>query len=99
MHSLGGVALLLWNTIQQAKAAGYESLDLGRSDIDNEGLASFKENWGGMRSDISYWRYPHRPRQDSRHNAVNQRILGRLVQAAPDRMLVAAGNLLYRHIG
>ena len=97
MHPLGGVALLLWNTIQQAKAAGYETLDLGRSDIGNEGLAAFKENWGGIRSDLRYWRYPNRPQ--SRRSLVKQGIVGRIVKAAPDRVLVAAGNLLYRHIG
>src|ERR1700690_2016217 len=38
MHPLGGVALVFWNTIQQAKVAAYETMDLGRSDIGNEGL-------------------------------------------------------------
>lgn len=42
---LGGVGLLLWNTIQQAKAAGYEKLDLGRSESSNQGLTAFKEHW------------------------------------------------------
>jgi lipid II:glycine glycyltransferase (peptidoglycan interpeptide bridge formation enzyme) len=97
MHPLGGVALLLWNTIQQAKAAGYETLDLGRSDIGNEGLATFKENWGGIRSDLRYWRYPNRPQ--SHLTLVKQGIVGRIFKAAPDRVLTAAGNLLYRHIG
>jgi lipid II:glycine glycyltransferase (peptidoglycan interpeptide bridge formation enzyme) len=97
MHPLGGVSLLLWNTIQQAKAAGYEMLDMGRSDIGNEGLASFKENWGGIRSDLRYWRYPNRPQ--SRQSLLKQRIVGQIVKVAPDRVLAAAGNLLYRHIG
>jgi lipid II:glycine glycyltransferase (peptidoglycan interpeptide bridge formation enzyme) len=96
-HPLGGVALVFWNTIQQAKAAGYEKLDLGRSDISNEGLTAFKEHWGGIRSDLSYWRYPNRPRS---HESVGKRVIvGRIVKAAPDRLLAAMGNLLYRHVG
>ena len=51
----------LWNTIQQAKAAECETLDLGRTDTGNEGLVDFKEHWGGVRSELRYWRYPGRP--------------------------------------
>jgi len=98
MHPLGGVALVFWNTIQQAKAAGCETLDLGRSDIDNHGLAAFKEHWGGIRSDLRYWRYPNRP-PSHHHSSMKQSIIGRIVRMAPDRVLIAAGSLLYRHIG
>ena len=97
MHPLGGVSLLLWNTIQQAKAAGYEALDLGRSDTGNEGLAAFKEHWGGVRSELRYWRYPSRPH--SHHDTLPKKIAQEIVKVTPDRVLVAAGNLLYRHIG
>jgi lipid II:glycine glycyltransferase (peptidoglycan interpeptide bridge formation enzyme) len=97
MHPLGGVALVFWNTIQQAKAAGYETMDLGRSDIGNEGLAAFKEHWGGVRSSLRYWSYPNRP--GSHKSLAKQKIVEKIVQAAPDWALIAAGNLLYRHIG
>lgn len=97
MHPLGGVALLLWNTIQQAKAAECETLDLGRTDTGNEGLADFKEHWGGVRSELRYWRYPGRPGPHT--SLVKRGIVAGIVKAAPDRVLIAAGNLLYRHIG
>ena len=97
MHPLGGVSLVLWNTIQQAKAAGYETLDLGRSDTGNEGLAAFKEHWGGARSDLRYWRYPGR--LQSPPGVVRRRIAQQIVKVTPDRVLIAVGSLLYRHIG
>jgi hypothetical protein len=97
MHRLGGVTLLFWNTIQQAKAAGYETMDLGRTDTGNEGLATFKEHWGGVRSSLGYWRFPSRP--FARESAVQSGLVQRMVKAAPDRALIAAGNLLYRHMG
>jgi Acetyltransferase (GNAT) domain len=97
MHPLGGMALCFWTTIQQAKAAGYETLDLGRSDTSNPGLIAFKEHWGGVRSDLGYWRYPNR--LQSHQSVVKQSILERIVKVAPDRVLTTIGNLLYRHIG
>jgi len=97
LHPLGGMAFLFWNTIQQAKAAGCEKLDLGRSDSSNEGLTAFKEHLGGIRSPLYYWRYPNRSHSHERLWA--RTIAGRLVKAAPDRFLVAMGNLFYRHIG
>ncbi len=97
LHSLGGVALLLWTTIQQAKAAGYEKFDLGRSDISNVGLTTFKEHWGGIRSGLNYWRYPNRPQ--SHEILWTRKIVGRIATVAPDRLLAAAGSFFYRHIG
>ncbi len=95
-HPLGGMALLLWNAIQQAKAAGYEKLDLGRSDSGNQGLIAFKDHWGGTRSDLYYWRYPNHPLSPERLG--KKMIVGRIVKASPDRLLVAVGSLFYRHI-
>lgn len=97
LHPLGGVALLFWNTIQQAKTAGYEKVDLGRSDSSNEGLTTFKERWGGIRSDLYCWRYPNRSR--SHESSRKTMIAERIVKASPDRLLAAVGNLFYRHIG
>jgi len=96
-HPLGGVALVLWSTIQQAKAEGYQQLDLGRSDSCNQGLSTFKEHWGGIRSDLHYWRYPNR--HQSYESLAKKMIVGRIVEVLPDRCLIATGNLLYRHIG
>jgi CelD/BcsL family acetyltransferase involved in cellulose biosynthesis len=97
MHSLGGVALLLWNTIQQAKARGFEVFDLGRTDRINPGLTSFKEHWGGIRSNLCYFRYPKG--EPSQPDSWKQRAAERIVKISSDRMLVAMGSLLYRHIG
>jgi hypothetical protein len=96
-HRLGGVGLLFWNMIQESKAAGHEKVDLGRSESSNRGLIAFKEHWGGICSTLSYWRYPNR--QLSYEILPKGRIVDRIVKASPDRVLMAAGDLLYRHVG
>jgi hypothetical protein len=97
LNKLGGMALLFWNTIQEAKGDGLEELDMGRSGADNLGLIAFKEHWGAIGTPLSYWRYPpgfYVPRPEWQKSFAR-----RLVQAAPDIALEAVGTLLYRHIG
>ncbi|HXY06908.1 MAG TPA: GNAT family N-acetyltransferase [Terriglobales bacterium] len=96
-NNLGGTALLFWKTIQEAKDGGLESLDMGRSDVDNRGLIAFKEHWGANATSISYWTYPERPERHS--TGWKKRLAEQLVSAAPDLALETVGRLLYRHIG
>jgi hypothetical protein len=95
--NLGGTPLLFWKAIQAAKADNLSWFDLGRSDIDNEGLLAFKDHWGGHRSTLSYWRSPA-PRSVSSSNW-GQRVGGHVVKRMPDSLLALAGRLLYKHIG
>ena len=97
-HSnLGGNALVFWHAIQDAKAQGIEELDMGRSDLDNPGLAVFKENWGAQRSTLNYWRYPAQSAKPGPENLIKH--VKSLVSIAPDKSLVMLSNLFYRHIG
>jgi lipid II:glycine glycyltransferase (peptidoglycan interpeptide bridge formation enzyme) len=95
--NLGGMALLFWNAIQQAKANGFEELDMGRSDIANAGLITFKEHWGAKRSAVNYWRYPLKSASANPERLI--KYAKKLISVAPDQALVMLGNLLYRHVG
>ena len=94
---LGGTALLFWNAIQEAKSAGLEEFDMGRSDIDNHGLIAFKEHWGAVAKAITYWSYP--PRKIATESEWRRRVVRRVVSVTPDVALRAVGALLYKHIG
>ncbi|HEX4487708.1 MAG TPA: GNAT family N-acetyltransferase [Terriglobales bacterium] len=96
-NNMGGTPFLFWKTIQEAKEQGMVELDMGRSDSDNPGLIAFKEHWGAQPSTLVYWRYPKPAAQ--RHSSWKTRLARQLVSAVPDSSLVAAGKLLYRHIG
>jgi CelD/BcsL family acetyltransferase involved in cellulose biosynthesis len=96
-HSCGGMMLVFWNMIQEAKENGIEALDLGRSDLDNLGLISFKEHWGAVGKPLAYWYYPQR--RETALNTWQRSILRRVVPVTPDLVLRTAGKLLYRHIG
>jgi len=96
-HKLGGTALLFWRTIQEANDQGFEELDMGRSDMENPGLVTFKEHWGATRSVLNYWQYPNS--LPGLQSPWKMKVLSKVVAIAPDVSLTAAGSLLYRHIG
>jgi hypothetical protein len=97
-NNLGGMALLFWETIKEAKEVGMESLDFGRSDLDNPGLITFKERWGATRLPLNTWQSsshvgrPHR-------GELKLQCAKQLFAHMPERLSVLAGRLLYRHIG
>ncbi len=70
---------------------------MGRSDMDNLGLVTFKDHWGAMRSVVNYWQYPDS--LPGLQSPWKMKVLGKMVAIAPDVSLTAAGSLLYRHIG
>jgi hypothetical protein len=96
-HSCGGMMLLFWNMIQEAKDTGIEHLDMGRSDIDNLGLISFKDHWGAIGKLLVYWSYPQR--QEAAQSTWQRAILRRVVPITPEPVLRTVGNRAYRHIG
>jgi len=97
-HNLGGVALLFWKAIQEAKQDCLEELDFGRSDFDNEGLVRFKDQWGTTRSIVTYRRYPARP-PETIVERYGGKFARRVMSSVPDAILELAGKLLYRHVG
>jgi hypothetical protein len=97
-NNLGGIQLLLWRTIQEAKREECEVLDFGRSDNTNSGLISFKERWSAQRFPLPYWHCPEMKSSTISAGwtvACGKKVVGRL----PDSVLRLAGRLLYRHMG
>lgn len=97
-NNLGGMPLLLWRTIQEAKASGAHEFDLGRSDFDNSGLITFKNRLGATGSELTYYRSPARHSQNTGAGwqiQVAKQVFARM----PDHVFAATGNLLYKHMG
>lgn len=95
--NLGGMHLLFWKAIQEAKTGGLLQFDLGRSDWDNHGLIAFKDRWGASRSDLEYrmsGKASARPAAPGWRIQVARRIFGHM----PPALLPLAGSLVYRHL-
>lgn len=97
-QSLGGTPLLFWKAIGEAKAQGICSMDLGRSDLDNDGLIAFKDRLGAASTLLDYQRWSRKA--VARGNRLRSfKIAKELVAKMPDSMLKVTGCLIYRHIG
>lgn len=95
-QSLGGTQLLFWKAIQRAKHLGLTELDMGRSDWPNQGLISFKDRWGAVRSTLIYRRFGKRRTSITSlglQTPMVRHVIGRL----PNTVLTSAGTLLYPH--
>jgi hypothetical protein len=57
--NLGAMPFLLWKLIEESKPSGVEEIDFGRTDLNHEGLITFKNRFGTTRSVLTYYRYPN----------------------------------------
>jgi CelD/BcsL family acetyltransferase involved in cellulose biosynthesis len=97
-HRLGGMPFLFWKLIEQCKASGIDRIDLGRSDLDNRGLVTFKDRMGATKRPLTYYRYSSRPNDDAPVAWKSHNLWG-FFSHMPDACLSAAGRVLYRHMG
>jgi len=95
---LGGMPLLLWRAISEAKSQNAQEFDLGRSDEDNQGLISFKNHWTQNHTSLIYWRFPGPLVLESK-DVFKIRMRKRILAVVPKAVLTAAGRFMYRHIG
>ena len=97
-HNLGGMPLLFWKAIQEAKALGAEELDLGRSEMNNAGLVNFKEHLGAQTSKLVYqgigWNLPRSTTTDWK-----VRYVRKAISHMPDPFLRFVADRFYRYVG
>jgi GNAT acetyltransferase-like protein len=97
-NNLGGTQLLFWKAIEGACTDDLAAFDLGRSELANPGLVTFKDRWGAARTPLLYFRCSLRQAPAIARSW--PRDLAKYCFAhIPNPFLAAAGRLLYRHIG
>jgi lipid II:glycine glycyltransferase (peptidoglycan interpeptide bridge formation enzyme) len=97
-HNLGGMPFLFWKLIEESKASGAEKIDLGRTDLTNEGLIAFKDRLGASKRLLTYYRYAKTAKQGVAA-LKDSRALRQVFSLLPETFCSAAGRILYRHLG
>jgi len=97
-HNIGAMPFVFWDMIRDARNRGIQELDMGRSELDNPGLLTFKDKWGASRHELIYMRDPVGQERFGDKGIIT-RAAGYLISRAPRWAVVSAGNLLYPHVG
>lgn len=97
-NNLGATPMLFWRAIKEAKEAGMEELDLGRSDLNNEGLIAFKRRWSATDSALTTWRIPSAAGAPYFEH-LKARLARGVCTFLPDSVMTMVGRFLYPHIG
>ena len=98
-HHLGGMPFLFWKLIQECKDEQVVDLDFGRTDLTNEGLLSFKDRFGSVRTRLAYLRYPGVRKRNTSSIQTQFPVAGQIFSKLPDAISWRLGGLLYRHMG
>jgi CelD/BcsL family acetyltransferase involved in cellulose biosynthesis len=90
--------LLFWEAIRWGCERGFGLLDLGRTDLGQEGLRSFKLGWGAEEQVLEYLHLGEKaPRTEDR--GVAGRVLAAGLRRTPPLASRLVGELLYRYAG
>ncbi len=97
-QELRGNNLVMWEAIRFLTDSGFESLDFGRTSLNNEGLRRFKLSWGTKEETIEYFKFDtgtqtwvtSQDRATGFHTAVFSHL--------PSAVNRLAGALIYPHL-
>ena len=95
---LRGNNLVMWHAIQWLAQHNFETLDFGRTSLNNAGLRRFKLSWGTREGAIDYVKYDLRMRRFVTARDTSTGLQNHLFRRMPVSFLRFAGRLLYRHI-
>ncbi len=89
--------LLFAEVIRWACESDFQTLDFGRTDLDNEGLRSFKRSWGAREESLSYTYLDEE--EPSLQPALRDRVMNTTIRRSPAVVGRLAGAALYKHFG
>ena len=92
--------LLMWKAITWGGEHGYQTLDMGRTASDNEGLMEFKRRWGATQEPLPYYYYPHiAGLASTTEQSWKYRLLTTCWRRLPVQVTGPLGGRIYKHLG
>jgi FemAB-related protein (PEP-CTERM system-associated) len=92
--------LLMWKAIEWGCQQGYQTLDMGRTACENEGLMEFKRRWGAIKEPLPYYYYPQVDGLVSTSEQSRKfQLLTTCWRQLPLQVSGPLGGRLYKHLG
>jgi len=89
--------LLTWTAIRWGCENGYKIFDFGRTDLENQGLRTFKTRWGANEIPLTYSMVSEKSPRPTNGRITS--LMNRIIRNSPPWVCRLAGELLYRHVG
>lgn len=89
--------LVLWTAIRWGCENGYDWMDMGRTDIEDDGLRYFKQRWGAEEAPLDYSLISQEVYKPSSGSLA--KLARPIIQRSPLWVCRAAGELLYKYFG
>lgn len=89
--------LLFWEGMRWGCQNGCKVFDMGRTEVENTGLRTFKSRWGALEEPLYYSILSSKPLKPS--SSRMEHILHSVIQRSPLWVCRISGELLYRHVG
>ncbi len=89
--------LLFWEGIHLGCQKGFQVFDMGRTEVENEGLRNFKSRWGAIERPLYYSILS--PKKIKPSSGKLDHILHYVIRKSPLWVCRVTGELLYRHVG
>jgi lipid II:glycine glycyltransferase (peptidoglycan interpeptide bridge formation enzyme) len=87
--------LLFWSAIRWGCENDYHIFDMGRADLDDQGLRRFKSGWGAKEELLTYSVIADAPSKPSSSRLKNA--MGAVIRRSPPWVCQALGELAYRY--
>jgi len=91
--------IVMWEAIKHYNNMGCEVLNLGRTEIGNEGLRRFKLGWGASEEIVNIYKYSLRKNNFIHSRSYTVGFHNHLFRIMPLIILKFIGRIMYKHIG
>ena len=90
--------LVLWEAIRWYCRNNFSSMNLGRTEPDNDGLRYYKSGWGAHEDVLKYYKYDFSRKAFVRGTAHVPELYTALFKKMPAPVLNAVGSFLYKYV-
>ena len=98
-HHLRANNIITWEAIKWYSQKGYKKLSFGRTDIEHQGLRTFKTGWGMKEYIIGYYKYDLKKDVFIKNSPKNTKLSNLIFSKMPLSLLKIIGSILYKHVG
>lgn len=88
--------LIVWKALQEGIKEGFKTFDFGKTDLDNEGLRSFKLGWGAKEYENVFSYFPETKPKDL-FGTIKDKLVAPIIRRSPGIVCQFLGEVGYKY--